>query len=148
MQVDGKTAIITGAGSGINYEFAKLLLSKGCNVVIADLALRPESEELIAKHSSPSIEGKARAVFQRTDVREWRQLDVMFDTATKEFGGADIVCPGAGVYEPVRASSTIRQGISCSFTAYSCSPTSGSRWASSLPSTTHPNPATQPWTST
>jgi 3-hydroxybutyrate dehydrogenase len=35
MQVNGKTAIITGAGSGINFEFAKLLLEKGCNVVIA-----------------------------------------------------------------------------------------------------------------
>ena len=98
MQVGGKTAIVTGAGSGINFEFAKLLLSKGCNVVAADLTLRPESQELISQYSSSE---KARAVFHKTDVREWKQLESMFEVASEEFGGADIVCPGAGVYEPV-----------------------------------------------
>jgi hypothetical protein len=29
----------------------------------------------------------------------------MFHVAEKEFGGVDIVCPGAGVYEPVRTDS-------------------------------------------
>ncbi|KAL8880952.1 MAG: hypothetical protein Q9192_007910 [Flavoplaca navasiana] len=96
----GKTAIVTGAGSGINLAFARLLLRKQCNVVVADLALRPEAKEVVAAHSSLS-RSSARAVFQRTDVRDWAQLECMFSTATKEFGGADIVCPGAGVYEPV-----------------------------------------------
>jgi len=52
MQVADKTAIVTGAGSGINYCFAKLLLENGCNVVIADLSLRPEAQELVSKYSS------------------------------------------------------------------------------------------------
>ncbi|KAL8981484.1 MAG: hypothetical protein Q9205_003746 [Flavoplaca limonia] len=95
----GKTAIVTGAGSGINLAFARLLLRKQCNVVVADLALRPEAKEVVAAHSSLS-RSPARAVFQRTDVRDWAQLECMFSIATKEFGGADIVCPGAGVYEP------------------------------------------------
>ncbi|KAM3065858.1 hypothetical protein ACMFMG_009919 [Clarireedia jacksonii] len=98
MNVESKTAIITGAGSGINFCFAALLLSKGCNVVIADLALRPEAEELVQKYSSGS-EG-AKAIFQKTDVTEWSQLDKVFEVTSKRFGGADIVCPGAGVYEP------------------------------------------------
>ncbi|KAL8851190.1 MAG: hypothetical protein Q9221_003910 [Calogaya cf. arnoldii] len=100
MSLAGKTAIVTGAGSGINLAFASLLLRKQCNVVVADLALRPEAEEVVAAHSSPS-RSSARAVFQKTDVREWPQLERVFHTAIKEFGGADIVCPGAGVYEPV-----------------------------------------------
>ncbi|KAL9036498.1 MAG: hypothetical protein Q9180_004267, partial [Flavoplaca navasiana] len=83
----------------INLAFARLLLRKQCNVVVADLALRPEAKEVVAAHSSLS-RSPARAVFQRTDVRDWAQLECMFNTATKEFGGADIVCPGAGVYEP------------------------------------------------
>ncbi|KAL8709134.1 MAG: hypothetical protein Q9225_007500, partial [Loekoesia sp. 1 TL-2023] len=84
----GKTAIVTGAGSGINLAFARLLLRKQCNVVFADLALRPEAKEVVAAHSSsPS---RARAVFQETNVREWPQLERMFHTASKEFGGADI----------------------------------------------------------
>ncbi|KAM6518671.1 hypothetical protein FSOLCH5_007434 [Fusarium solani] len=94
--VDGKTAIVTGAGSGINLAFAAVLLSKGCNVVLADLSLRPEAQQLVNRHQS----GRARAVFQKTDVRDWLQLERMFSTADSEFGRVDIVCPGAGVYEP------------------------------------------------
>ncbi|KAL8874592.1 MAG: hypothetical protein Q9174_000119, partial [Haloplaca sp. 1 TL-2023] len=99
MALAGKTAIVTGAGSGINLAFARLLLRKHCNVVFADLALRPEAKEVVDAHSSAS-RSPARAVFQETNVREWPQLERMFHTASKEFGGADIVCPGAGVYEP------------------------------------------------
>lgn len=95
--VSGKSAIVTGAGAGINLCFAKLLLLKGCNVVFADLALRPEAKEVVDAHSA----GSPRAVFQQTDVRSWTQLNRMFDVCIKEFGGVDIVCPGAGVYEPV-----------------------------------------------
>jgi NAD(P)-dependent dehydrogenase (short-subunit alcohol dehydrogenase family) len=99
MNVSSKTAIITGAGSGINLSFAQQLLEKGCNVVIADLALRPEAEALVAKY--PLSSSGTKAVFQKTDVADWSQLDAMFSCATEHFGGADIVCPGAGVYEPV-----------------------------------------------
>ncbi|KAL8958037.1 MAG: hypothetical protein Q9193_004832, partial [Seirophora villosa] len=94
----GKAAIVTGAGSGINLAFARLLLRNQCNVLFADLALRPEAKEVVDAHSSPR--SSARAVFQETDVREWPQLERMFDVASKEFGTVDIVCPGAGVYEP------------------------------------------------
>ncbi|KAK0818007.1 hypothetical protein LTR75_002936 [Friedmanniomyces endolithicus] len=87
--VDGKTAIVTGAGSGINYCFAKLLLSRHCNIVIADLSLRPEAQKLVDEYSSPT--GKARAVFVKTNVVQWPELENMFVVAEKEFGGADIV---------------------------------------------------------
>lgn len=82
---------------GINLSFAKLLLSKNCNVVIADIGLRPEAEQLIKEHSS---QDGPRAVFVKTDVTNWDQLENAFVTADKEFGGADIVCPGAGIFEP------------------------------------------------
>ena len=92
---------IDNASPGINYHFARALLAKRCNVILADLALRPEAEELVAEHHSAS-RAPARAVFQRTDVRRWAQLEEMYRTADEFFGGADVVCPGAGVYEPVR----------------------------------------------
>jgi 3-hydroxybutyrate dehydrogenase len=103
LNVEGKTAIITGAGSGINFCFAELLLSRGCNVILADLALRPEAEQLVSRYplSGSNASKTPRAVFQRTDVRDWAQLDKMFAVATEHFGGADIVCPGAGIFEPV-----------------------------------------------
>ncbi|KAH7129858.1 hypothetical protein B0J13DRAFT_563428 [Dactylonectria estremocensis] len=94
--VSGKTAIITGAGSGINLAFAELLLSRGCNVVFADLSLRPEAQEVVSKHKDKT----PRAFFVETDVTSWPALAGMFETALSEFGDFDIVCPGAGVYEP------------------------------------------------
>jgi NAD(P)-dependent dehydrogenase (short-subunit alcohol dehydrogenase family) len=85
--------------AGINLSFAKQLLENGCNVLIADLALRPEAQSLVDQYTAKI----PRAVFQRTDVREWKQLEQMFEVAEKEFGEVDIVCPGAGIYEPVRS---------------------------------------------
>jgi NAD(P)-dependent dehydrogenase (short-subunit alcohol dehydrogenase family) len=82
---------------GINLAFAKLLVENGCNIVIADLALRPEAQVLVDKHTS----GPIRAVFQQTDVTDWIQLERMFEVAEREFDAIDIVCPGAGIYEPV-----------------------------------------------
>ncbi|MCJ1392564.1 hypothetical protein MMC18_005434 [Xylographa bjoerkii] len=100
LSLAGKTAIVTGAGSGINLAFASILLSRHCNVVFADLALRPEAKEVVANHSSSS-RAPAKAVFQKTDVRQWQNLVEMFNVAEQNFGGAEIVCPGAGVYEPL-----------------------------------------------
>lgn len=81
---------------GINYSFTKLLLEKGCNVLLADLSLRPEAQSLLDTYSS----GIPRAVFHKTDVRGWTQLDAMFKAAENEFKEIDIVCPGAGIYDP------------------------------------------------
>nr|POF22400.1 15-hydroxyprostaglandin dehydrogenase [nad(+)] [Quercus suber] len=79
--VEGKTAIITGAGS-------------------ADLSLRPEAQRLVETYSSLDNPSQARAIFVRTDVVSFDQLNNMFAIADQEFGGADIVCPGAGIFEP------------------------------------------------
>lgn len=54
---------------------------------------------IVDKHTPQT--SSSRAVFQRTDVTDWIQLERMFEVAEKEFGEIDIVCPGAGVYEPV-----------------------------------------------
>lgn len=89
---------------GINLCFAKLLLENGCNVLIADLALRPEAQEVVNSYSAQS-NTLNRAVFQKTDVVDWEQLESMFEVAVREFGEVDIVCPGAGIYEPVRRAS-------------------------------------------
>ncbi|KAL1638741.1 hypothetical protein SLS58_008664 [Diplodia intermedia] len=97
--VSGKTAIVTGAGSGINLEFARLLLSRNCNVVFADLALRPEAQALVDEHTSDDA-SSARALFVKTDVTSWPELRQLFGATLAAFGDFDIVCPGAGVYEP------------------------------------------------
>ncbi|KAK5954833.1 hypothetical protein OHC33_004559 [Knufia fluminis] len=132
--VQGKTAIVTGSGAGINLSFAKLLLSKGCNVVFADLALRPEAKEVVDAHQS----GSPRAVSQQTDVTEWSQLERMFEVADKEFGSVDIVCPGAGVYEPAWSNFWVPPGTGTS----KDSPTSNRYTAMDI-NVTHPIRTTQ-----
>ncbi|CBF84083.1 putative short chain dehydrogenase/reductase family oxidoreductase [Aspergillus nidulans FGSC A4] len=127
--VQGKTAIVTGAGSGINLSFAKQLLENGCNVLIADLALRPEAQSLVDQYTAKI----PRAVFQRTDVREWKQLEQMFEVAEKEFGEVDIVCPGAGIYEPHWSNFWRPPG-----TAVSRDPPDGDRYALIDINLTHP----------
>ncbi|KAF4120418.1 Short-chain dehydrogenase [Geosmithia morbida] len=97
--VAGKTAIVTGAGSGINLAFAELLLAHNCNVVFADLSLRPEARDVVSSFSSENT-NSPRAVFVETDVTSWPALENMFDVAYAEFGDVHVVCPGAGVYEP------------------------------------------------
>ncbi len=89
-----------GHDLGINFEFAKALYEKGCSVVLADLALRPESQEFVdAVSKRPD---GAKAVFHRTDVTDWNQLEEVFDVAERVCGAVPtVVCPGAGIYEPV-----------------------------------------------
>ncbi|KAK1701458.1 hypothetical protein BDP55DRAFT_641675 [Colletotrichum godetiae] len=50
LSVAGKYAVITGAGSGINLAFARLLLENDCSVMIGDLALRPEAQQLLTHY--------------------------------------------------------------------------------------------------
>lgn len=97
LQVSGKTALVTGGGSGICLAFTKLLLQNNCNVVIADVQLIPEAEELVKKTAGE----KVRVVYQKTDVMDWAQLEAAFARAMEEFGSLDVVCPGAGIFEPV-----------------------------------------------
>jgi len=59
-------------------------------VVIADLDLRPEAQKLVDDYSSTDG-GKPRAVFVKTDVVQWPDLENMFAVADEQFGGADIV---------------------------------------------------------
>lgn len=66
---------------------------------MADLKLRPEAEDVFGKYRNNK---GARVLFHGTDVTDWAQLRAAFDAAMKEFGQLDIVCPGAGTFEPVR----------------------------------------------
>lgn len=74
-----------------------MLLQNGANVVIGDLVLRPEAQKLVDEHSSR--EGP-QAIFQKTDVSSWADLNSLLRKAEDEFGTFDIVCPGAGIFEP------------------------------------------------
>jgi len=108
LEIRGKTALVTGGSSGIGLELCRQLVGGGCNVVIADLVLRPEAKELTDTKNTSG----AQASFIETDVTKWDQLQNSFDHAIKTFGHLDIVFPGAGLFEPPGVSNfwTINQG--------------------------------------
>ncbi|KAI8237145.1 Hco3-transporter family protein [Colletotrichum sp. SAR 10_99] len=91
---------------GINLAFAKLLLERGCSVLIGDLALRPEASSLVSQYSPQSSSDSSRptAHFQQTNVASWPQLSRLWDTALATFPRIDIVVPGAGIFEPAWSS--------------------------------------------
>jgi len=90
--------------TGINLAFCKLLHQSGCSVLIADLALHREAVpwvESIQKDQSNDAQGP-KVVFHKIDVTDWKQLEDVFNVYDREIGGIPyIVCPGAGIYEPV-----------------------------------------------
>ncbi|RYP59403.1 hypothetical protein DL769_008548 [Monosporascus sp. CRB-8-3] len=110
--VKGKVALITGAGSGISHALAQQLLGAGCSVMIADLALRPESEATIAQYPHPAANGKPSATFHKTDVTNWAQLSELWEQTLKTFGRVDIVVNGAGIFEPPWSSFWNPPGVS------------------------------------
>lgn len=88
----GSVAIVTGGGSGIGFEFVKLLVAGGTTVLIADIALTSNCETFLNSH-------KDEAHYFKTDVTSWTDLSNLFTHAHKVLGGIDLVCPNAGIFE-------------------------------------------------
>jgi len=90
-----KTAVVTGAGSGIGRAVALTLLDNNYQVVLA--GRREEAlQEVIA--TKPEYAESALAV--ATDVREAAQVDNLFEQCVKRFGRVDILFNNAGVGAP------------------------------------------------
>jgi len=92
MELNGKVAIITGAGSGIGRATALRLARDGAAVLVADM------NEAGARETAAMIEqagGKARAF--RVDVTKSAEIDAMLDAADEAFGGFDIIYNNAGI---------------------------------------------------
>ena len=92
MQLQGRTAIVTGAASGIGKEISRLFLNEGANVAIADLNL--DAARAAAEQLDPS---GAAAVAVRMDVTDEEQVDSGVDDVAQQFGGVDILVSNAGM---------------------------------------------------
>ena len=92
MQIEGKVAVVTGAGSGIGRATARALARAGAVVVVADVDEAGGSETVGLVHDAGGHAG-----FRRTDVTEPRSLEATFAAVEADHGGLDIVHNNAGL---------------------------------------------------
>ena len=92
MKLEGKIAIITGAGSGIGRATALRLAREGASIVVADWNETGASETVALVEQAG---GKAAAI--KIDVTKTADLAKMFAFAEKTYGGFDILYNNAGV---------------------------------------------------
>ena len=93
MSIQGKSALITGAASGIGREIANTFAKAGANVCIADISI--EAAQGAAKEISAAYGVKAIAVAM--DVTSEEQVDAGFETMAAELGSVDILISNAGI---------------------------------------------------
>ena len=87
MTLAGKTAIVTGASSGIGEATSRLLAHKGCNVVLA--ARREDRLNALA--------GELGAIAAPTDVSDPAACAALVARALEHFGSLDILVNNAGL---------------------------------------------------
>jgi 3-hydroxybutyrate dehydrogenase len=92
MSLTDKTAIVTGAASGIGKEIARQFLAQGAKVAIADL--NAEAAKATAAEFDPS---GARALGVAMDVTDENQVDGGVNEIAERLGGIDVLVSNAGV---------------------------------------------------
>lgn len=92
-RLDGKTALITGAASGIGREAALLFAREGARVVVADRTPDAGAETVAALEA---IGGSAR--FVATDVSRSAEVAEAVAVAERDFGGLHVVFNNAGIF--------------------------------------------------
>ena len=105
--LEGKVALITGAGRGIGRDMAILMAAEGAKVIVNDLGGNEKGEEGAASRE-PAMEvvkairdagGEAEANFG--SVADRKATEAMVEQALDVFGGLDVVVNNAGILRDV-----------------------------------------------
>lgn len=99
----GKTALITGAASGIGAAAAQMFSEQGAAVVLADI-----NEEGGLQVSEAVVKDGGQAVFVRADVRSPPDVAALVQSAVDSFGRLDCAFNNAGIdrqFAPLHESS-------------------------------------------
>lgn len=92
MRLEGRTAVITGAGRGIGRATALELAKEGANIVLA----APETDQIESVASEIRALGRD-ALAVTTDVQYKSQVDAMAQAAIERFGSVEILVNNGGV---------------------------------------------------
>lgn len=95
MKLRNRTAIVTGAASGIGKAIAAAFAAEGANVVIADLRHAAEAAEQIAPGGT-AVRGIACDVSSEADVARLAAF------AEESFGGTDILVNNAAIFSTLK----------------------------------------------
>ncbi|MFC5723202.1 3-oxoacyl-ACP reductase [Streptomyces gamaensis] len=96
----GRTAVVTGAGSGIGLATARRLTTEGAHVVCADI------DEKAGKAAAEETGG----LFVQADVTDPEQVEALFRTAYDTYGSVDVAFNNAGI-SPPDDDSILRTGL-------------------------------------
>jgi NAD(P)-dependent dehydrogenase (short-subunit alcohol dehydrogenase family) len=91
----GKTAVVTGAGSGLGRCMAERFAAEGMQLVLADIELEPlmQFEETLRKRGLQTIA-------EQVDVSQAADLERLAERAYAQFGAVHLLCNNAGVFPP------------------------------------------------
>lgn len=102
-QLSGRSAIVTGGGSGIGAALSRALVAAGAHVVVADIdveAARRVAEEIgggAAAGSATGAAGSGTARAARLDVTDAAAVAGLVDEVVAEHGGLDLMFANAGI---------------------------------------------------
>ncbi|MBS28032.1 MAG: 3-oxoacyl-ACP reductase [Alphaproteobacteria bacterium] len=91
MRLEGKTAIVTGSGSGFGEGIAKIFAREGAAVIVNDI-----NEDGGQRVTGEIKDAGGRAAFVAADVTSGTETQSMVDQAVAEFGGLQILINNAG----------------------------------------------------
>lgn len=95
LSVEGRVAVVTGAGQGVGRQVALHLASYGASVVVNDF-FGDRAEAVVAEIEA--IGGSAIA--HQADVASFEETEAMIDAAHRRFGAVDILVNNAGNLGP------------------------------------------------
>ena len=91
-EVDGKTAVVTGAASGIGLGMARSFAAAGMSVVLSDIdAARGESAAEAIQAEGGDV------IFVKCDVGEKAEVDALVASSVAAFGRLDCAVANAGI---------------------------------------------------
>jgi len=96
MSLEGKVAIVTGAGQGIGEDYARYLASLGASVACADI--NGETASATAKRIE---EAGGRAIALTVDVSDPKSVREFAERAKQELGNAHILVNNAAIYHSI-----------------------------------------------